>query len=902
MKVYAISKPEIKANLKTNPTTQPVNDPSVPAGLSMIAFKSGNPRHLAHVISEEPIFGIKGGGVGTVSHDYNYLDKNFDRITKIIPLYNQEIEYKIGEDGKLLQNAVKVRRIPEGLPNSHPFKAYEGLAFFTPEKIDKTVDLAKFLEEKANSVFVLDEVKSSTMSWGLESETKNAMYVAKKTPQLDKALKSNLAEHYDRLKDKLEFVFTFTDGTASMPKAYADGSYSTATGDKIAQSYSHNWSGLPYAKNNKATIELLPALKEKTGTDPRYILCSDSQSMFAIHYAAKQNAKQDPYWMDKFLGGVGHNMNNGYLQEMGARQAIVNLGATPEQIKKIINSQEYINAALNGQEEKFLRETVLKNFHDAQGNLNAFLVPIHYGKKGYLPTLSTVSEGYYKAILENPQLSPSLNKELIELDKLGVFKGITNPLNDPNFSGFVKEGLIPGYRTESKLKLANGKEVTIPAFSVFDKAKGTDLKHIREIKKQNKINFFERLSGKYEGSKFYNAANKTWQKEGSGLSRIVAGLPNKDISVYGKIDQKYIENLKRGKDVKLVVSWGRGDFQKGLDVVMNSFEKFVNNTKNADTVLVLGGPIENEEAKKVLEQAKTLVNKEQFKGRVVFVEGFAPNSAFASAADVALLPSRFAPCELTDLEAKKFFCTPIVPNSEGMAQKNFDPLENALKMDAYKGKHCHYMTEAEAYEAANAEAKKAFDKIKTAVSKEIKSDYKSKIGKEIPEDLFLKELESNAKYGNAIKNLRDSVISDEMAECLERALIKDRNGKIPETILKNQVQNSTKWSENAWLSNLQKSSAELYQEFHFSKSGKNITQEDLIKLDFSNLADSGIKKGETSFGGKIKKFFKSKSGKWTMGIVGTAAIAGAGYKLYCNKKGNSNSPVKTEDKHLSAIV
>ena len=41
--------------------------------------------------------------------------------------------------------------------------------------------------------------------------------------------------------------------------------------------------------------------------------------------------------MDKFLGGVGHNMNNGYLQEMGARQAIVNLGATPEQIRKIIN-------------------------------------------------------------------------------------------------------------------------------------------------------------------------------------------------------------------------------------------------------------------------------------------------------------------------------------------------------------------------------------------------------------------------------------------------------------------------------------------------------------------------------------------------------------------------------------
>ena len=133
-------------------------------------------------------------------------------------------------------------------------------------------------------------------------------------------------------------------------------------------------------------------------------------------------------------------MNNGYLQEMGPRQAIVNLGAKPEEIKKLINSQAYIDAVLNGSEDEFLRKTVLKNFKDAKGNFNAFLVPIHYGKNGYLPMLTTVSEGYYKALLENPDISPSLREDLIALDKLGVFKGITNPFNDPNFSGFVKEG------------------------------------------------------------------------------------------------------------------------------------------------------------------------------------------------------------------------------------------------------------------------------------------------------------------------------------------------------------------------------------------------------------------------------------------------------------------------------
>ena len=65
------------------------------------------------------------------------------------------------------------------------------------------------------------------------------------------------------------------------------------------------------------------------------------------------------------------------------------------------------------------------------------------------------------------------------------------------------------------------------------------------------------------------------------------------------------------------------------------------------------------------------------------------------AADVALLPSRFAPCELTDLEAKKALCTPIVPNVQGMAQKNFDPsiAKEAALMDGYKGKHEFFITE-----------------------------------------------------------------------------------------------------------------------------------------------------------------------------------------------------------------
>ena len=42
-----------------------------------------------------------------------------------------------------------------------------------------------------------------------------------------------------------------------------------------------------------------------------------------------------------------------------------------------------------------------------------------------------------------------------------------------------------------------------------------------------------------------------------------------------------------------------------------------------------------------------------------YFRGWAPGKDWAMCGDVALLPSRFAPCELTDLEAKKALCTPI---------------------------------------------------------------------------------------------------------------------------------------------------------------------------------------------------------------------------------------------------
>lgn len=863
-------------NRNVKETEAPKDIVGVPKGMSTISFKSGNPRHIAHMVAEEPLFGFNGGGVGTVVNDYNFLDnKDVDKIVKLIPLYNQEVDYKKDIDpktGKIkhpIAQEVKVRYIPTNLPADHPFKGKEGMPFVSSQELDKSTDIVKFLKEKKGSVFLLEEVKSSKMNWGMEENVPIKMFKAQKDENLTKAMeKAGLSKE---LQNKLEFVFTYVDSTGSMPKQYADGSYASASGDALAKQFSSGWQGQPYPKETKATVELISGLKEKYNIDPKYILCSDGQTMFTMHYAAQKNAAGDAYWQDKFLGGVGHNMNAGYDQPMGARQAIVNLGATKEELLKLKNDPKYIEALRNGNEEQFLRETVLKNFVRPKSGMNAFNVAVHYAKTGYSPMLTTVSEGYHNSLITNDLVS-AMYDDLVELDKLGRFKGLTNPLMDPNVTPFSEKIFLPGYREDVKLKLKDGSVVTVNKMQHFDKNK-TDLKTVREIKHQNKINLLERFNEKFIDAVLLDKDGKEIGKPDEGRMKILTGLPNKKAKIYGGISDEYLTKLKSGKDVKLIVNWGRGDFQKAADTVIDAFEKYAE--KDPDAILVMGGDMKNEP--ETLEKFQLVSSKPKMKGRMLFSEGWAPGKDWAMCGDVALLPSRFAPCELTDLEAKKALCTPIVPNVQGMAQKDFDPdiVADAKLMDAYKGKHEYFMSEETALKAANEDAKTAFNKVKNKLVSDISKKYKGQINEEIPAELLQDTLKANEEYKKALRKLRDSVISDEMAECLERALIRDRNSKNAETILANQIKADTTWFGNAWLSATGKSSGQLYFDYHFNNKGKNISTNDLIKLDFSGLGN-GITGGNS--GNSIH--FNGKTKKIAAVALGLAALTGLGITGY----------------------
>ena len=266
--------------------------------------------------------------------------------------------------------------------------------------------------------------------------------------------------------------------------------------------------------------------------------------------------------------------------------------------------------------------------------------------------------------------------------------------------------------------------------------------------------------------------------------------------------------------------------------------------------------------------------------------------------------------------------TPIVTNCQGLAQKNFDPdiASEANLADGFKTKHDFYMSEKECLKdgVASAEAKANFEKVKNKLVKEETTKFKIRTGKELSEVELYERLHANDKYQKALRELKDSIISDELSECMDRALNKYRNGEVAERILKNQVNIDTTWEKNGWLSKTKQSAAELYRQKHINAQSMNIGKDDLLKFDFSGLTslEGSTEQASVSFGSKMKKFFNSTSGKWTAGIIGAAALAGIGYKMlkkpakttekitveHQNKPKIEKSKENEDRKHLSAVV
>ena len=105
--------------------------------------------------------------------------------------------------------------------------------------------------------------------------------------------------------------------------------------------------------------------------------------------------------------------------------------------------------------------------------------------------------------------------------------------------------------------------------------------------------------------------------------------------------------------------------QKGVDIAIKAAIELLEKEKDAQ--IILAGPDFNKDNMLIKEYLDEVVNK--YPGRAVLCDGFINNiSQFYAGSDTVLIPSRFAPFELVQLQAMRMGAIPIVSNGGGLAE------------------------------------------------------------------------------------------------------------------------------------------------------------------------------------------------------------------------------------------
>ena len=725
MKVQAITSANLINNNLGEMRAKKVNsahsNPIHQQNPNIISFKGGNPNHVILVGAETK--GLQAvGGVATVVNDYFGMEgKEF---AGMFPLNNAQVMHDAtGVDFDKLENGrvnVSVHQFPADFED----ESLRGKTFWTGADLDSTP--IEEVRKNPGKYVLIDKVEEKVAPW--DSNEKISLYKVHEKGKIN------------GVKADIFLVANDTLGIMRQPYDTAAGGYSSKTIQELSNlgSAASEYRPSEYALFSRIVPEFKDAVIANTVTldgskfNPASMSLSDSQTSLVPYYM-KQKGQTDisPFW-------TLHNGNPGYTGETSGRQLFSDLLLAFDEAEKnqvldnLQANKDYQLAVFSGKEEEFFRKYIPelvddnKCFNPALATLRMAFpteesLAVDQHARGFVKGVNTVSKGYSEALAYNENLHSGVQSVWKELYKRGLAEGIMNALNDKSVSGFENEvkdgkvtqkrGYLPGYEASYTIKHPDGHEEVVSPFrrfqeSFFKNADGAvnvtedTLKHVNEVRLDNQINFFKRLQGVYDADGFQGEihqtkGDKTTIIKGDKLRNLlINGLDGKNVELIGHISPEVVQQFEDakstgGKAPAVFVSWGRLDDQKALDQVMGAFDKF--RQTHPDAILVAGGPAAYEKngdlqacSKKTIAQAHDLARKHQ--GHFVFMNGFAPGKVLSGVADVAIFPSRFAPCELTDLENKKFLSRVIVSNCQGLADKNFDPEIEADKpfMDGYK--------------------------------------------------------------------------------------------------------------------------------------------------------------------------------------------------------------------------
>lgn len=931
MKVGAISVGYSLGNAKLgiNSKNHSANLVTSHNGITSISFKGGNVCQVIMYGVEVPPYN-KSGGVATVMQDFRAL-----RISDKDPLVTDEMKNKIEfylqsnkavadpfyngfitYDSNGIIKSVEVPRIPKDLPADSPFKKYEGRYFQTTNNNFHKYETVEEFFKKENlsvanikdkgikgNVFILEDVTGGDvkLDFGGLGESDIKLFRVQ-------------LEHDGNLRSINDFKI-FTDLTASLKSPYEKGGYSTVPG-KLSQT----WKGVADAKAAKAFTEFLPKIENITAIDPATIILNDSQAGYVSEFMAQKVVNGDEFWKDKKAVFIGHNLGDGYVQRTSYMNMFMNI-ADKELRNAVYNDEGFTEAAKEGGEavEKYFKKLLPEEFLDGQSQVSPFRNTLYWADKGLVSKIIPVSEMYAESLASDPEFAPGIYNYAKNLAERGIFEGIVNAFENVEFDPSSNAG-VPGYYKKTYEIDVQGKKVKIEPLKAFeaDKIKegNVDTNYVREIKRQNKVRVLQRFD-----SEFLKSLSKLRDVQGheKDYNEVILGLSNKEAQVYGHIRKDIIQEAQKSNSkVRMLAAWGRSDAQKAMDSVLRSYIDYLKQYGKQDkySVLFVGGP-HADESDKCINLLKQYEKDPDIAGRVVFIDGFLPNKPFASAADFTIFPSRFAPCELTDLESTKMFASPIVTNIQGLAQKNFDASfeGEAEKVTGYKTKHAYTMHLDEIKNNLNADDSEALDKAIKKFRNNIREGIHGKaVTEEMIDEMILTDGGLNYKYNfEVLRPFRDKIIENDLTQCYKRALMEDNGKPVQDKMLQNLRIMKTDWENNGFLKKDGISSAEKYRRA-FRTAPSVIKEEDTLlyklRTNCKDIIDNYRKNaGRESSGSKISAFFKSKGGKWTLAGVGIAALGGIGY--YGKEKGWYDTiPTKQqefkhkepEEKHLSLIV
>ncbi len=720
---------------------------------AIISFGKKNKKQEVFVGAELPPY-CKIGGVGTVANDYKSLLDGTDR-AMFMPYYNGK---KCYDDKGCPTKKYEVLKFPPGTiidgndVGGEPFYTAEDL---TENKISDIINRKKYYrlepvgnEENMGFGFDNDPIRLYKVKG-----TNHYMVFTQGTAALPKAYNpratigagSKPASHYSSNASGLDHGWQ-GDPYAQFSKAFVQllPQVKTVYNDKTKEDKEFNPGTIVCSDSQTALIPHFMATEsQKSGSyydddiKPTYVahnlgqgyVSTSSYKEMYINLGATfdqlQKVKNDPlyheicatqnkkdeegYFKNLIIGKDENLCIEDDLGEVSGVMLAIHY-AKQGYIPKITTvSEDYAkdvayNPAVSPGLQKHLKELYEKNTF--LGILNALNDP------NLTPNKRLCLPGYGYAIFEatnaQGETTQLTSKDLATkiLSKNQRYKELSSSKNDNEKDEAAKmldekakqieddasvDGTKYGFKTIKK---------TADAFTTYSNLQ--DLKELQKLKDLKELedipdDVWDNIQ-KAKANNKYNFIQR-FKQDGCTDSLLLTGLTGRKVKQIGALDFDTItagldgSNIEKLQQCKLTVSWGRGDLQKGLDTTMRAWAKTARLDKNA--FLILGGelPAEGEDVARVKRAIDDLSG--EFKGRFVFMDGFAPGVALSAAADIASLPSRFAPCELTDLEAMHFGVIPVVTNCQGLKQKNFDPEVDYCEKDdqtSFKTRHQFFMT------------------------------------------------------------------------------------------------------------------------------------------------------------------------------------------------------------------